>query len=83
MWLTHEGCKRVIESNWGSDPYVTMGDAAVKLKSCGDDLLAWNKTEFGHVQTSIRKKECELGHLLEQVGRGTIPEDIDACRSDL
>lgn len=35
------------------------------------------------MQTNISKKQDELGRLLEQAGRGVLPEDIDACRSEL
>lgn len=60
-----------------------LGDVAVKIKSCGVVLADWNKTEFRHVHTKIRKKECELGLLFEQVRNGNLRTKIDECRADL
>lgn len=39
------------------DPCNTMGDAAKKIKLCSDALDACNKSNFGHVQSGIRKKK--------------------------
>lgn len=69
--------------NWGKVPCNSVSDVATKIKSCEATLSIWNKVDFRHVQTDIRKEKCELGGLLKRAGSGNMVAAIDICRSEL
>lgn len=52
MWIQHPKSTNLLEKIW------KKGDKNVsfleKAKSCGQDLLNWEKTEFGNIRSKIR-----------------------------
>lgn len=61
MWFSHGSCSKIVEDGWGTLPCNTMGDVVKKIKLCSDALEAWNKSDFCHVQSNIRKKRIIWG----------------------
>lgn len=56
---------------------------AAKLKSCCDDLCAWNCSEFGQVQVSIDNKKAELALLLNLCVSIDNRVQISACMDSI
>lgn len=56
-----------------------LNDVTGKFQICCDKLLAWNRSEFGHVQTSIRSKKAELEQLLEDCAVMNTRDRITSC----
>ena len=61
MWLRDPRCAEVVEDSWREGLYKPDGHMMKNcLESCRDRLLAWNKSEFGHVGQRINSLQKRL-----------------------
>ena len=74
MWLKTDGFKDRVHSWWnqysfsGTPSFVL----AKKLKALKEDIIQWNRSEFGNVERQ-KKELLETLKLLDVKGRGTWP----------
>ncbi|PWA62917.1 hypothetical protein CTI12_AA360000 [Artemisia annua] len=73
MWLRDEGLINVVSQAWKEGLTKGLaGDPVALLTDCGDKLLAWNWSKFGHVQRELKQKTTRLEKLqVEQHARDT------------
>ena len=61
MWLVDRGCTEIVEAVWAvpdeAEPAVKV---IKKIKKCGKELHAWNRTHFGNVRSELKKKRKQL-----------------------
>ena len=61
MWLVDRGCTEIVEAVWAvpdeAEPVVKV---IKKIKKCGKELHAWNRTHFGNVRSELKKKRKQL-----------------------
>ncbi|GLU10723.1 hypothetical protein SLE2022_275090 [Rubroshorea leprosula] len=57
MWLRDNRCQEVVQASWKSiEGTGDWGCLLHKMRVCSNDLLQWNRVQFGHVQTHL--KQC-------------------------
>lgn len=83
MWCSVEGCKITIDSVWNSDTSEDASKVTEKIKRCGEALSAWNRNNFGNVNTKIIEKTNELSKLLNGVRSAENIAAIANCRREL
>ena len=68
MWLTHDGCKTLIQNAWS---FYSQGSRAFqlqqKLKNVRKELCSWNKKVFGKVDKEKREKQKTLQDLQDSI----------------
>ncbi|GLT96557.1 hypothetical protein SLE2022_141700 [Rubroshorea leprosula] len=66
MWLRDNICQKVVQASWKSiEGTGDWGCLLHKMRVCSNDLLQWNRVQFGHVQTHLKqciKKFERLNH---------------------
>ena len=73
MWLKDKTCEEVIKEPWsGCLGLAPLRMVPIKLTTCQDNLLRWNREVFGHVRLTLAKKLKEL----------TKAEEADLYRSN-
>ena len=73
MWLKERTCERMIKESWsGCLGLSPLRMVPIKLTTCQDNLLRWNREIFGHVRLTLAKKLKEL----------TKAEEADLYRSN-
>ena len=61
MWLRDPRCAEGVEDSWCEGLYKPDGHTMTNcLESCRERLLAWNKSEFGHVGQRIDSLQKRL-----------------------
>ena len=73
MWLKDKTCEGVIKESWSGCPGLSpLRMVPIKLTTCQDNLLRWNREVFGHVRLTLARKLKEL----------TKAEEADLYRSN-
>ena len=61
MWLADRGCTEIVEAVWASPDEAEPAVKVIrKIKKCGKELHAWNRTHFGNVRSELKKKRKQL-----------------------
>jgi len=61
MWADATDCKQVIQEAWrGIQGRKELTIVMRKIQYCGEKLIVWNKTSFGHVQRNLSKAKEQL-----------------------
>ena len=64
MWLRDPHCVEVVQESWYEGLYKPGGHQITNyLENCRDRLIAWNKSEFGHVGHKIDGLQKKLQEL--------------------
>ena len=57
VWLTDEGCGRIIESAWRTPCHSQTGTMVMKkIEKCGSELTQWSRKTFGNIRRELREK---------------------------
>ena len=76
MWLRDPRCAEVVQDSWYEGLYKPNGHPITNcLDSCRERLMAWNKSEFGHVGNKIDSLQKRL-QMLETLP-STLATDIE------
>jgi len=64
MWLRDPCCAEVVQESWYEGLYKPGGHQITNyIENCRDRLIAWNKSEFGHVGHKIDGLQKKLQEL--------------------
>ena len=84
MWLTHEGCKKMVHHAWEIQ---SRGSRATQLRNkfinVKQKALEWNRRVFGKVEIDIKRKQSQLQQIQDSI---VISEDVRrerVCREEL
>ncbi|OMO80722.1 reverse transcriptase [Corchorus capsularis] len=80
MWLTHDGVQTVINDSWNVRQEMSIQQG---IASCAQSLQHWDKTVFGNVRYSIRKKKRDLERYYKEAQKDGLSGNLNDCLNDL
>ncbi|OMO96399.1 reverse transcriptase [Corchorus capsularis] len=80
MWLTHDGVQTIINGSWNVQQEMSIQQ---RIASCAQSLQHWDKTVFGNVRYSIRKKKRDLERYYKEAQRNGLSGPLNDCLNDI